>query len=279
MKRSWWIVSLMALTAFPTLASAQGGNRINIFQIAFAEPNGKEQAFGEPILLKIDGRTQFPKDFHVRFFRGTVGSLMSRPPDKDGCVQYSTVVMGADVKAAIHLRSLDNPAYLSPRTVGDGFDSESYTLVFEAGDQPSESVIRIHKNHIASYFKYSFSMKLLPPDYWHKPPKEERAYVREVVQQAIDTLHSSVVRFTDLSGQGSPCWGVKTVPVLEAAHRKGITEIAELVPCLSEVEATARQSQTISPERPENQTTIPRDSNISPVRTAGRYEAAFSTGR
>ncbi len=288
MKRLWWTVLLTALTVLPTVASAQGVNRINIFQIAFGEPNGKEQAFGEPIFLKIDGRTQFPKDFHVRFFRGTASSLMSRPPDKDGCVQYSTIVMGADVKATIRLRSLDNPAYLSPRTVGDGFDAEFYTLVFEAGDQPSNSVIRIHKNYIATYFKYSFSIKLVPPDYWHDPPKEAREQVREVVQQAIETLHQRVVQFTDLSGQGSPCWGVKTVPTLEAAHGRGITGIAELVPCLSESEATARQSRTTRgtsgglqegdplsssflrmPERPEDQITNPHDSKLRSLRTAG----------
>jgi hypothetical protein len=194
---------------------------IGIFKVAFDEPPGpKHQDFAKPIVLKLRQSSRVPDSFHARLFRGSVASLKRRLPDADGCVHFDTAMFPVTVTGAIEMRSLDDPAWLRP--MGDGFEPEEYTIVFESGDEPTVEELRIHKTELDSYFQYAFSMTLIPPE-------NLKHRVAETVRQVEATLQTSTVTYQQATR--SVCWRVKTLAAEISFPPSETLRVAELDPC------------------------------------------------
>jgi hypothetical protein len=194
---------------------------IGIFKVAFDEPTSpKEQEFARPIILKIRQPAKVPEEFYARLFRGSVESLKAQRPNKQGCVYFSTARFPVKFTGAIEIPALGTERWLNP--VGDGFQPQDYSIVFEGGDEPTKEIF-IDKKELDNYFRYAFSIRLLPPD-------SLKGRVLDSVREVTEFLQSGRVPVQDA------CWGVKTVL---AAHQtsvpnRGIVKVAELRRCREE---------------------------------------------
>ena len=196
------------MIAFPLLALGQD-NRIAVLEVPLDELSPKQQLLGEPILLKLREDARAPRDFHVRLFRGTKNQLLKWPADRDGCIEFSTIVLRATVNGSVHLRSLDDRGWLS----NHGRDAENYTLVFESGQEVSESKIRIHRSQIQAYFSVAFSMTLVP-----------RQRLTEAIERAVQANVTATERKVEQTFSripAGPCRrAVEVEPVKWAANQK-----------------------------------------------------------
>jgi hypothetical protein len=203
----------------PSLGYSQ--DNIRIFKLALAEPNGEiDRKLGEPLILNLHDSSAAPKKFHARLFRGTVAQFRKFPTDAQGCVQFHTVVLPVTVSGVIQMRSLDDPGWLSP--VKDGFESQKYTIVFESGDQPSDSTIRISSKEVDKYFKYSVEINLVPPE-------DLKHAVKKTVDAARTSLYKRAEQFQKITA--SVCWGVTLNANTDPPYLNAIVQVAELTPC------------------------------------------------
>jgi hypothetical protein len=190
--------------------------------VAFDEPTSpKEQEYGRPIILKILQPTKVPEEFYARVFRGSVESLKAQRANKQGCVYFSTFRTLVKFTGAIEIHALGTPRFLNP--VGDGFQPQDYSIVFEGGDQPDTTELFIDRKELDNYFRYAFSIKLLPPGSLKGRQPDTAREVTEFLQAGRVPVQEA-------------CWGVKTVL---AAHQtsvpnRGIVKVAELRRCREE---------------------------------------------
>jgi hypothetical protein len=214
---------ILSIVALLVRCSSGQTQAIGIFKLALDEPAGrKDQEYARPIVLRLRQTTRLPDMFHARLFRGSVADLKKRRPDSQGCVHFSTAIFPVTVTGTIQITALDDPAWLRP--VGDGFQPEEYTIVFESGDEPSIEVIRIHQRELNSYFQYAFSMNLIPPE-------NLKRKVVEIVRRAEEVLRTSTITYQQATK--SVCWSVKAVQLAEEiqATPSETVRIAELSPC------------------------------------------------
>jgi hypothetical protein len=209
--------------AFAASSQAQTSDKIGVYNIRLDDPSvTKDQEYGKPIvfLLRTPGRS--PKHFHARLFRETVNTLKTYRADSRGCIQYQTVVLPVTVSSSVQMRAFDDPAWLHP--AGDGFEAQEYTIVFETGDQPSDSIISIHKTEIENYFRYAVSIKLVPPE-------SLKHAVEQTVKKADALLNQSRVNFQKITS--STCWSINSVQTtaLPIRVQDGIQKVADLTPC------------------------------------------------
>jgi hypothetical protein len=214
-----FVLLLFAFHINPSLGHSQ--DRIEIFKIALDEPSGEiNRELGRPIILRLHGSPPAKDEFHARLFRGTISDLKRQPADAQGCVQFNTVVLPVSVRGVIQMQSLDDPAWLNP--VGDGFESEKYTIVFETGDQPSDSAIRINNKELDRYFKYSVSINLVPYENLKHAVKRRVDEAKAFLQQR----HEAFQKITT-----SVCWGVKLIANAPSPYLNENVKVAELTPC------------------------------------------------
>lgn len=236
-------IFILLFVLFGTVAATcQVGYKISIFDMHLDEQVPKLQPFGMPIDLKLKEKAKLPRDFHVRIFRGTLKELEQRSPDKQGCMTFSTLVLSVTVRASIRIQSLDDPAWLRP--VRDHFESEDYVLIFESGEQPSDSVIRIHKTQAKDYFKYAFPIRLIAP------LKLSEKNAPEIVQAAETTLSKRGTQFVKVAE--SPCYRVAEDSVITAQGINRPSKVAHLesLGCDTTTESVAKiiRAEEGSPE-------------------------------
>ncbi len=188
---------------------------IGIFQVALNESSPIRQTLGKPIDLQLETRAKIPRSFHVRLIRGEKNDLIvsgKGRADRNGCVTFPSIVIkvsSSSSDGAIHLGTLGDPAYLQ-RIDRSHLGPADYVLVFEEGDQPTDSIIRIHKNHLDSYFKFAYPMRLSPSE----PLMRE---VPNIVARAVRTMEDRTRQFQKIEDQTihlarpaqSPCLAVK----------------------------------------------------------------------
>ena len=120
------------------------------------------------------------------------------------------------------MQGLDDPAWLRPD--GERFQPQDYTLVFETGDQPYDSVILIHQKEVADYFKFAFSIRLVPPEGLRRAVAKQVQQARTVLQKRTEVFQKATA---------SECWGVRQVVVADVLQPVLLesTKVGELIPC------------------------------------------------
>lgn len=211
------VLFLILLIIDTSLVRAE--DNIGIFRVALVEHDGiKNQEYGKPIILSYRDSHPVKEKFHARLFRGEVAGLKSYLPDAQGCVRFNTITLKVSVTSVIKMQGPDDPAWLKPD--GDGFKSEEYTIVFESGEQPTDSVIRIHQSELDKYFKNAISINVISPEHL-------RRAVENKVKIAESYLQSRREDFQKITA--SVCWGVKVMT--EAPLPNETTKVAELTEC------------------------------------------------
>jgi hypothetical protein len=219
-KRIIYLLALSLSITYILCSIGQAEETIGIYNIASAEGNMK-QSLGQNISLQ---RTNSPikgAAFHARIFRGTIEKQKLIKPDSEGCVKYFTVLLKVRITDTVNMRSLDDPAWLTPAE--DGFQPEQYTIVFETGDQPTDSTIRIKKADIDKYFKYAIVITLDPPD-------ELKCAVQKMVEAAKKTLEERTKIFQSI--KDSTCWNIRLMADGIPVDSLETVKVAELTPCI-----------------------------------------------
>lgn len=167
-----------------SLSLVFGQDQISLLRVTLAEPTPKIQQLDEDIVFMVPSAVTFPPRFHMRIFRGSINEVRSKKADKDGCVTYDTGLLYGHPDSAIHFSPLSASGYgwLSSGA-DDHFAAQDLVLVFEAGDQPEDTRIRLHKgNQLSAYFQYAVPMQLQPST----SAKGASAQVVKATQQALE---------------------------------------------------------------------------------------------
>jgi hypothetical protein len=143
----------------------------------------------QPITLTLKESSSRPTDFHIRVFVGSLQNQLAKThnKDKDGCVDFDTSILFVDVQdTTIHVPSLDDVAWLEHVNATPPFRSRKLVFVFEAGDQPTNSKLRLHWTQVDGYFKHALEITLNPRD------EDEQASTKQV--EAALTNYANYVR-------------------------------------------------------------------------------------
>jgi hypothetical protein len=201
MRRPLQLGILVTLCCFRS-AMAQGPSQISLLRVGLDEPTPKVQQLGEEIVFRIKPGVSLENSFHVRIFRGSLNFVTERMKafaDNEGCITYSTALLYGTANSAIHLQAMSDPAWLSRGSDGH-FAPQDLVLVFEAGDQPTDTRIRLHKNQLDAYFRHGVPMQLLPSD----DAKAASAQVVEGTQRALDEHRIKLAQLPP-----GPCYNVE----------------------------------------------------------------------
>jgi hypothetical protein len=223
MRKASNIGMLVVLFSFHS-GLAQGPGQISLMRVALDEHTPKIQQLGQEIVFRVKAGVTLPNSFHVRIFRGTFTFLtrtMKAFADKDGCVPYSTALLYGTANRAIHFQPLSELGWLS-RAPDGRFAPQDLVLVFEAGDQPTETSIRLHESQLDAYFKYAVPVQLLPSD-------DAKAAAAEVVEATQRTLGEHRIKLTQLPS--GPCYNIEQLAASDKdRHDQVISEVAVVRP-------------------------------------------------
>ena len=155
MKRSF-LTLFLALIPAALPCAAQRSNVIGVVRVAFNEPEldrperVKEYTIGTSLMLALRQRASLPASFHARFFAGSKDELIRNAQaraDTEGCVSFETQVL--QVKGGV---ALEFYSPLTEQWLGRDGSPRTYTVVFEAGDQPNYLNIRLYYPDLASRY-------------------------------------------------------------------------------------------------------------------------------
>jgi hypothetical protein len=216
--RKAWLLGILVTLSCSLSAVAQGPSEIALLRVGLDEPTPKIQQLGEEIVIHLQPGVTLPNSFHVRIFRGTLSWVtqgMKASADNEGCVTYSTALVYGTANSAVHFQALSDPAWLSIR---DGrFAAQDLVLVFEAGDQPIDTRIRLHKNQLEAYFRYAVPMQLLPSG-------DAGTASLQVVAATERALNEHRAQLSQLPS--GPCYAVESLAASDDESRKPV--IAEV---------------------------------------------------
>jgi hypothetical protein len=223
MRRTLNLGILVTLFCFHS-AMAQGPSEIALLRVGLDEPTPKIQQLGEEIVFRIKPGVTLPNSFHVRIFRGSLNFVtqgITASADNQGCIAYSTALLYGTVNSAIHIEALSDLAWLSRGSDGR-FAVQDLVLVFEAGDQPTETRIKLHKNQLDAYFRHAVPMRLLPSD----DAKAAPAQVVEATQRALEEYRIKLAQLPP-----GPCYNVEQLAASDDGSREQVfSEMAVVRP-------------------------------------------------
>jgi|ERR1035438_3575849 hypothetical protein len=229
---------LMLLLSLGVSVRAQPAKVVSVFKVSFNEPelndppHRKDLTFGKPLLLSLSASTKVPRTFHARFFRNSIGELLASAlarKDSEGCVWFDTQVIRVRVGAAMSFEPLSE-SWLYPS--GIHLTPQDYTVVFEAGDQPTEQFIRLSYDDLSgTYLANAIQIRLNPGTSINVP-----AEVIAQVQRKLEETAEQVAQRTRETEQVhrspppahqpplqrpavSPCWSAR--PLRQASTNEG----------------------------------------------------------
>jgi len=218
MKKLHFTLLLAAALAVCTPAAAQDTGGISLVRVSLDEHLPVDVNYGENFSLQIAGAHRIPSNFHVRIFRGNLNYLtksMKAYADPDGCITFSTVLLWGQVDSAIHMQAFADLGWLKIDSQ-NRFEAEDLTLVFESGDSPVASRIRIHKTQLADYFRYAVPIRL-------NPTALAQSASVQIAQATQQELKDTRMRFQAVPP--GPCYQVQE---LAAIPDNGLSQVARL---------------------------------------------------
>jgi hypothetical protein len=159
--------SMLFLALIPVAApcATQPSNVIGVVRVAFNEPDLdrperlKDYTLGTSLILALRQKTSLPDNFHARFFTGSKDDLIRYAharADTEGCVWFPSSVLQVRRGASLEFYSS-----LTDEWLGKDGSPQTYTVVFEAGDQPSDLNIRLYYPDLASrYFADAIQIRV-----------------------------------------------------------------------------------------------------------------------
>lgn len=151
---------------------------------------------------------------------------MKNTVDRDGCIMYSSSIICLQVDGTvIHMPALTELAWLQQLPNGHP-GPQKLTFVFEAGDQPVNPIIRLHKTQVDEYFRNALEVTLDPTD------NDKQASLQSI-QRALGD-YTKRTASTPAILPSVPCYGVHEADAVKPEGQNSILQDAALVqplPC------------------------------------------------
>jgi hypothetical protein len=193
-----------------TLSSGQQAS-VGVFPISLNEASPKEHVVGSELSLALK-RSNLPATFHARFFIGLKSEIIAdararrdearRRGERDDCVGFTSAVLTATARGnTVRFYSSPDEGWLT--TAGE---ARVYTVVFEAGDEPADSYVRLHFDELEkTYFADAIQVIVKPGD--RAPNPSVIKVIQENARQRAEQQQQQAVQRPTLSR----CWFARSV--------------------------------------------------------------------